>query len=172
MRSRGTRTFTCAAVLMVIAGLTGCSGGGSDEPEATPTPTEATAEDLAIATVQEYWDERVRVESSADYASADFEGILDPALLEGVNARYSSYADGGFRREGEPELRDFEATVDGSTALVTVCVNEGGWTAVADIENVEQPADEFYAIAYPLKQAGDDWIITTEGQNPPEGVSC
>ena len=156
---------------MLLVGVAGCSGGGSDEPKPSPSSA-ATSEDEAIAVVQEYWDERVRVENSADYGSADFEGVLDPALLEGVNARYSGYADGNFRREGEPELRDFEATVDDTTALVTVCVNEGGWTAAADIENVEQPADEFYAIAYPLEQAGDDWLITREGENAPEDASC
>lgn len=160
---------------MVIIGLSGCSGGGSDDSEPAPTTTAASAtpQDEAIAVVEAYWAERIRVENSADYASADFEGILDSDLIAERRDTYAMQADLGIQRIGAPVRRDHAAEVDGRRAVVTMCVNEGPWTA-AETEGVitQQPEDEFYAVGYTLELVDDGWLMTSEGETPPEDITC
>lgn len=166
-----------AALPLVLAALlvvTGCSSddGGADTGPSPNVPSASSVEDQVIDVVQRYWDERVRVEGSGDYASADFEDILGPGLHEAKAALYDSYAEIGHRRVGAPLLRDLSASVEGSTAVVTMCVNEGPWTAEADVATVEQPVDEFYAIAFTLERGDDGWLMVDEGSVPPGDVVC
>ncbi|SKB02712.1 hypothetical protein SAMN06295964_0039 [Aeromicrobium choanae] len=166
------RVTTCALALSGALLLGGCGGDdGSDTPATTaPSPT-ASAQDEAVAVLEAYWSERVRVETSGAYDTADFSRILSPAESEPMQARYAQFEDGNFRRVGAPELRDYTATVDGDTAIATVCVNEDEWGAEADGEVVEPEAAGWYASSHRLEQTDGAWLIAGSAETP-SGISC
>ncbi|WP_286927784.1 MULTISPECIES: hypothetical protein [Aeromicrobium] len=172
MLARGMRITTCAMALAGALLLGGCGGDdGSDTPATTtPTPT-ASAQDEAVAVLEAYWDERVRVETSGAYDTADFSRTLAPSETEPMLARYAQFEAGNFRRTGEPELRDYTATVDGTSAIATVCVNEDEWGAEADGEVVEPEAAGWYASSHRLEQTDGTWLIVGEADTP-SGISC
>lgn len=155
-----------------VASLTACGSDDVEEVPALPSPTPTSSDsDDAIAVVEAFWDERIRVETSGDYQSADFDGLLDASLAEPLAAQYSSLDGGNFRRVGSPELRDFKATVDQTTAVVTVCVNEDDWGAEADVEVEERPDMGFYVDAYALEATEGAWVIVDQ-PDAPAGVKC
>ena len=164
--------MTCALALSGALLLGGCGGDeGSDEPTPTTATPTASAQDEAVAVLEAYWNERVRVESSGAYDTADFSRILSPSESEPMQARYAQFEGGNFRRVGKPELRDYTATVDGTSAIATVCVNEDEWGAEADGEVVQPEAAGWYASSHRLEQTDGAWLIVGEAETP-RGISC
>ena len=179
MLSGGIRT---ASALLLSAGLllAGCGDGAdaprpssrtSETPRSTPPTTPATGdaaeeEDRVVDVVRAYWRERVRVETAGDYDSADFGDVMTPQAAEPTLERYAQLGSGGFRRVGEPRLRDFSATVDGRTAVATVCVNEDDWGARADAEDIEIEPAGWYAESFRLERSDDRWIIVGDAETP------
>ena len=179
MLSGGIRT---ASALLLSSGLllAGC-GGGDDAPRpsprtseaprstapTTPAATDDTAdEDRVVAVVKAYWRERIRVENSGDYASADFGDVMTPQAAEPTLERYAQLGTGGFHRVGKPRLRDFAVTVDGTAAVATVCVNEDGWGAEAEAEVVEIEPAGWFAQGFRLERTDDRWIIVSDAETP------
>jgi len=166
------RATTCALALTTALLLGGCGGDAeSDAPAATTATPTASAEDDAVAVLESYWKERVRVETSGAYDTADFSRILTPSESEPMLARYDQFEAGNFRRVGAPELRDYTATVDGASAIATVCVNEDEWGAEADGEVVQPDAAGWYASSHRLEQKDGAWLIVSTAKTP-SGISC
>lgn len=179
MLSRGIRT---ASALLLGAGLLLAGCGGDDDAPRPASPTSETSrstpptppatgdsaqeENRVVDVVRAYWRERVRVETSGDYDSADFGDVMTPQAAEPTLERYAQLGTGGFRRVGEPRLRDFSATVDGRTAVATVCVNEDDWGARADAEDIEIEPAGWYPESFRLERTGDRWIITGDAATP------
>lgn len=156
-----------------MALLAGCGSNEPASPPPAPSPTSDSSESDAVAVVEDYWAERIRVETSGDYQSAEFSDLVDTSLAESMTARYASLAQGNFRRVGSPELRDYSATVTGDTAVVTVCLNEDDWGAEADVDIEDPPDRGFIASAYQLERNSpeDPWLIV-ESMDAPDGVTC
>lgn len=172
MLARGMRATTSALALTTALLLGGC-GADDDEtarPATSATPT-VSADDEVAGVLEEYWNERVRVETSGEYDTADFSRTLAPAQTEPILARYRQFEAGNFRRVGAPELRDYTATVDGTTAIATVCVNEDEWGAEADGEVVQPEAAGWYASSHRLEQTDGSWLIVGDAETP-SGISC
>lgn len=180
MLSRGIRA---ASALLLGAGLLLAGCGGDDDAPRPASPTSETSrstpptppatgdsaeeqENRVVDVVRAYWRERVRVETSGDYDSADFGDVMTPQAAEPTLERYAQLGTGGFRRVGEPRLRDFTATVDGRTAVATVCVNEDDWSARADAEEIELEPAGWYAESFRLERTDDRWIIAGDAETP------
>lgn len=175
MLLRGRRITAIAVALTFMVPLASCAGDG-DGPDPTPgttasaTPTATDATDAA-AVLEKFWAERVRVETSGNYDSASFEGIVAPDAIEPILQRYAQYDDGGFRRVGTPQLRDYVATVDGDSAIASVCVNEDDWGAEADGKIVESDPAGWYADSHELTRTDGAWLIVDDAKTP-SGVTC
>jgi len=180
MHPGGIRTAS-TALLLSAALLGGCTG--DDEPSATsPTsgapssaassaaPSPSPGEDEAVAVVRAFWQERIRVETSGDYDSADFSRVMTRQAAEPTLERYSQLETGGFHRVGEPELRDLRASVEGDTAVATVCVNEDEWGAEAEGEPIEIEPTGWYAEGYRLEVVEGRWVIV--GDAEPDANAC
>ncbi|MGJ9423556.1 hypothetical protein [Aeromicrobium sp. CF3.5] len=162
-----------SSVVLTLVLLAGCSGDEPESPPPTSAPSSDPSEADAVAVVEDYWAERIRVETSGAYETADFLDLVDTSLAESMTARYASLAQGNFRRVGAPELRDFSAAVTGDTAVVTVCLNEDGWGAKADVDVEDAPDRGFFASAYQLERSsGDDPWLIVESANAPDRVTC
>jgi len=166
------RTAACALALATTLLVSACSTdeGGSEAP-APNTPAATATEDEVVTVLEAFWAERVRVESSGRYDTADFSGILSPRMIEPQTQQYRQFDETGFRRVGQPQLRDYTAEVDGDTAIATVCVQEDAWGAEADVEIAEPEPQGWYASSHRLERADDAWLIV-DTATPPAGVSC
>jgi hypothetical protein len=173
MLTRGTRTVTCAMALSTALLLGGCGDdSGSDLPPATgASSTAAAAEKDVVAVLESFWAERVRVESSGRYDTADFSRILSTPMLEPQAQQYQQFEETGFRRVGEPKLRDYTAEVDGDKAVATVCVQEDEWGATADVKIAEPEPQGWYPSSHRLERTADAWLIVGTARAP-EDVSC
>ncbi|GAA3548864.1 hypothetical protein AFL01nite_23170 [Aeromicrobium flavum] len=172
MLTRGMRTVTCAMAMTTALVLGGCGDDGdSDLPAASAPTTAASGEDEVVAVLEAFWAERVRVESSGRYDTADFSGVLSTTMLEPQRQQYQQYEETGFRRVGKPQLRDYTAEVDGDTAVATVCVQEDEWGATADVKIAEPEPQGWYPSSHRLERTGDAWLIV-DAAEPPAGVSC
>lgn len=182
----GNRITTVTLVLSACLLLGGCVGGDDETsaptpsaaPSATPTsdatasPTKRAEDEMAAVTVlRAYWSERIRVETSGDFASADFEDVMTADAAEPTLERYRQLQTGNFRRVGRPELRDHRATVDGDTAVASVCVNEDDWGAEADAEIIEPEPAGWYAESHRLERTDGQWVIVGDAETP-DGFAC
>lgn len=176
-----TRRFPalgCVLGLAAVLALASCVpdtpsiSDRSDDPTdaATPVLTDA-AEIEVIAVYEAYWTERVRVETSGDYDSADFTGMVMPEVNEVLLARYDDYAAMNLRRVGEPELRDYVAQVEGETAIATVCLNEDDWGVVADAEVVPAEPLGWVASSRIVELVDGTWLIGGAPETPPD-ITC
>lgn len=170
----GRRATAWSAALVATVLLAACQGDG-DAEEPLPSPVSASATPLeateAAAVLEEFWAERVRVESSGDYDTADFTGILDPRMIEPQLQQYQQLEQTGFRRIGAPQLRDFTARVEGDTAIATVCVQEDEWGAKADVKIEEAEPQGWYASSHRLVRTDGAWLIV-ENAKTPKDISC
>ncbi|WP_313405791.1 hypothetical protein [Aeromicrobium sp.] len=187
MHSGGNRIATSALVLSAVLLLGACGDDDSSEPSpaagsgssastgapsSAPGPT-STRDDEArvLAVLEAYWDERIRVETSGDFASADYGSIMTDEAAEPTLERYRQLATGNFRRVGKPELRDHSAVVTGDTAVASVCVNEDEWGARADAEIVEIEPAGWYAESHRLRNVDGTWLIVGDAGTP-DGFAC
>ncbi len=174
MNLRGIRIAGCALAIVTALGLSSCSGDDSDpaeRPTATQESTAPSAEDEAVSVLEAFWAERVRVESSGAYDTANFDGILNSRMIEPQLQQYQQFGQSGFRRIGEPQLRDFTAEVDGDSAIATVCVQEDEWGAEADIKIVEPEPQGWYASSHRLERTDGAWLIVDTAE-PPSEITC
>ncbi|MTB86986.1 hypothetical protein H9L21_08540 [Aeromicrobium senzhongii] len=166
------RTAAGSLALATTLLMSGCGTeeGDSETPAPTTAPT-AVTENEVVTVLEAFWAERVRVESSGRYDTADFSGILSRRMIEPQSQQYRQFDEMGFRRVGQPQLRDFTAEVDGDTAIATVCVQEDEWGAEADVQIAEPEPQGWYASSHRLERADDAWLIVDTAK-PPAGVSC
>lgn len=167
------RIAGCAVAIVTTFGISACSGDPdpADHSTATHGATAPAAEDEAASVLEAFWAERVRVESSGAYDTANFDGILGPRLIEPQLQQYEQFDRGGFRRIGEPRLRDFTAEVDGDSAIATVCVQEDEWGAESDVRIVEPEPQGWYASSHRLERTGEAWLIVDTAE-PPSEIDC
>lgn len=155
-----------AAPLALVAVLTGCSGSsGSSEPAATAavtTPAAPSAEDQATAAYQRYWDVWVQLSTSGDIDARAFDGVAEGAFVESDLKALRDQADAGIVRVGEPEFSSFETTVDGTTAISVVCLDERAWGARSGDRTLDPPGEDFppRALRATLTTKDDGWIVT------------
>lgn len=163
-----------AAPLALVAVLTGCAGGSSEEPTAPATVTTQAApsdEDQATAAYQRYWDVWVQLSTSGDIDARAFDGVAEGAFVESDLKALRDQADAGIVRVGEPEFSAYETTVDGTTATSVVCLDERAWGARSGDRTLDPPGEDFppRALRATLTAKDDGWIVTdvtSEDQTP------
>lgn len=157
--------------LLLTAGLSACSDG-SEPPAATPRAT-ATPSASASPTpdasaavkdlVARYWDAVVLAENNADTDRDQFDGLARGAFLENEFRKLDNYADQGIKRVGEPRISAVEVAVDGTSALVSHCIDEDGWTAEKKGKALEPILTGNRPFGLTATLEGDAWVITDTG---------
>lgn len=158
----GNRAIVGAAVILVSLSLSACS---SDEPAPLKQPTTATTDAEAanaVAVYKKYWAAVESAQNVGKVEAGQFDGIADGPIVERFINRVSGDADNGIKRVGRPELSDYEATVDGDSATVLVCLNQDKWTFEFNGEPIKQEKSGTEPVGAKATQRDGGWIITEQ----------
>jgi hypothetical protein len=155
-----------ASTMLALTAVSACSGGSEpkDEPRSTPSASatpDASAEVKDL--VSQYWDTVTQAENSADTDRAQFKGVARGSFLENEFRKLDNYADQGINRVGGPSITAVEVSVDGTTAVVSHCIDEDGWTAEKNGEALKPILTGNRPFGLTATRTGDTWIITDTG---------
>lgn len=174
-RGRGRHVTLPATVLLLGALLAGCSDDAGTEPlaaePADPTPTEADPAAEVRAAYLAYTRARIASENQADPSPARFEGIARGGHVERQLNKVRKYAESNLVRVGEPAYTDIEVAVDGAAATVAACLDEDGWGARLDGEDLAPPDNGPVPTGAALEQDPDgSWVVVDIME--PEDKEC
>lgn len=159
------------AVLGAVMLAASCSADDPDRAEPTPapaagestTPTPA-ADDAAVSAVEDvyerFWDAVIASENAAEENYDSFVGLAAEIVIQEQVARIRGMQSNGIHREGAPERTDRTVVVDGSTARVEECVDEGPWTTWQGDTQLEVDDRGSLARVFDLEQVEGQWLIT------------
>lgn len=162
LRTHRGAGFVASVALAMSLALSACGSDDDSDADTQPsaTPTAQTDEQALEQLAIDLWDARKSAQNAGDASRERFEPILAPELIELEVGELSDYKKYGLTRQGGPEITDIEATVDGETGTVWMCLNEDDWPAFQN--GTEIPGEKYGPGPYGFtaEKTDDEWLIT------------
>lgn len=162
MLSITTSRAMAGTVLLGLLTVSACSTD-ADSPSGTisssPTPSSDPDVESLEQLAEDLWAAREEASRNSDPDRARFEGILAPQLLEREVAELEQYQSLGVTREGSPRVTAIEATAEGDTGTVTMCLDEDDWQAFEEDRLIE--GDDLGPVPYGFtaERVDDTWQV-------------
>ncbi|PZF83415.1 hypothetical protein [Jiangella anatolica] len=169
--------------------LAACSGDADEptalettEPAATtaaPTPTPSVdPEAAAVAAIEAqhraYWDAVIAMENVQDEAAsyAALKLVTTELVAQRKIADLRGMVDANVTRDGAPVIGPPQVTVDGDTARLESCVDEGPWNAYYHGELFERELDGPEPRVFDLERADGQWLISELVDQTEATITC
>lgn len=160
------RRFAAAAAVVALVTVGACGGGDEPDtslPEVTdPTTTEPKPEAEIAERWDLYWQSRIASENAGKVDRDEFSKVARGNALESQARRVRNYQKNDLVRVGQPQFRDVEIRLNGSSATVLACLNADEWTAELNGEPFSAKKYGWEVTGNVMKQESGVWYVATE----------